>query len=77
LSPPPGNNGARIVGSMLGRFGAGEPCVISSGIAADWGSAIQPCMVARSTANTAIVTVKTMRNIQRKMAWSARSASQA
>jgi hypothetical protein len=48
---PPGNNGARIDGSMPGRFSAGEPSSISAGVAAGPGSAIHPCMLARSTAS--------------------------
>jgi hypothetical protein len=68
---PPGNNGARIDGSMLGRFSEGEPSFISAGVAAESGMAIHPCMLARSTASTAIVTVTTLRKIQRKIASSA------
>ena len=73
---PPGSHGARTDG-RLGKFSAGEPSSISAGVDAGPGLAIHPCVVARSTASTAIVTMTTLRKIQRKMASSARSKSQA
>src|ERR1700682_1190691 len=73
----PGNNGARIDGTRLGRSSVGEPCLSSGGVAAGPGLAIHPFMLARSTASTAIVTVTTLRKIQRKMAWSGLSDNQA
>src|ERR1700681_2943102 len=68
---PPGNNGARIDGTtMLGRS------LISAGGAAGAGRAPQPFMPARSTASAAIVTVTTMRKIQRRIASPGLSDSQ-
>src|SRR6266478_9899474 len=60
---PPGNNGARIDGMILGRS------LISAGVAAGSGRAPQPqpFMPARSTASAAIVTVTTTRKIQRRI----------
>src|SRR5450755_3040844 len=67
---PPGNNGTRIGGTMLGRS------LISAGVAAGSGRAPQPFMPARSTASAAIVTVTTTRKIQRRIASPGLSASQ-
>ncbi len=72
---PPGSHGARTDG-RLGKFSAGEPTSISAGVAAGPGVAIHPCVNARSSPSTAMVTITALRKIQRKMASSARSDSQ-
>ena len=74
---PPGNNGARIDGTMPGSLSAGESSLISAGAVAGSGETVHPFRLARSNASMAIVTASALRKIQRKVASSAYSDSQA